>query len=104
MSVLKIDGNNFDQEVLQSDLPVLLDFYADWCGPCKMMSPVIEELAGELSGQAKVGKVNVDDAAELSQQFNVMNVPTLVVVRNGKVVNKAIGARPKAELLKLLGL
>lgn len=104
MSVLKIDGNNFDREVLQSDVPVLLDFYADWCGPCKMMSPVIEELAVELAGRAKVGKVNVDDAAELSQQFNVMNVPTLVVVRNGQVVNKAIGARPKAELLKLLEL
>ncbi|HHX36644.1 MAG TPA: thioredoxin [Clostridiaceae bacterium] len=104
MAVIKVNGSNFDSEVLQSDVPVLVDFFAEWCGPCKMMSPILDELAGEVDGKAKVVKINVDENPELSQQFNVMSVPTLFVVKNGEVVNKLIGARPKADLLNMLGV
>ncbi|MGI6077621.1 MAG: thioredoxin [Fastidiosipilaceae bacterium] len=104
MTVIQVNSSNFDSEVLQSDVPVLVDFFAEWCGPCKMMSPILDELANEVGAKAKVAKINVDENPELSQQFNVMSVPTLYVVKNGEVVNKVIGARPKAELLKLLGL
>lgn len=101
VSVLTITKNNFEAEVINSDKPVLLDFWAAWCGPCRMVSPVIDEVASEVQG-AKVGKVNVDEQPELARAFNVMSIPMLAVVKDGKVVRKAVGVRPKAEILKML--
>ena len=103
MAELKITAANFENEVLRSDKPVLLDFYADWCGPCKMLSPILHELAEEKSGALKVGKINVDEEVELAMEFGVASIPTLVVVEHGKVMNKAIGYMPKAEIEELLG-
>ena len=102
MAELKITAANFENEVLHSDKPVLLDFYADWCGPCKMLSPVLHELAEEKSGTLKVGKVNVDEQPALAQAFRVTSIPMLAVVENGKLVQHAVGARPKADILALL--
>lgn len=101
MSTLKITKENFEKEVLNSDKPVLLDFWASWCTPCKMVSPIIEEIAGEVTN-AKVGKINIDEQPELAQAFSVMSIPTLAVVKNGKVINSIVGARPKSAILKLL--
>lgn len=101
MSVLTITKENFEQEVLASDKPVLLDFWASWCGPCRMVSPVVDEIAQE-RGDIKVGKINVDEQGELAQQFGVMSIPMLVVMKNGQVANKAVGAMPKADILALL--
>lgn len=101
MAVLVINKENFQNEVLNSDKPVLLDFYADWCGPCRMVGPVVSEIAEERS-DIKVGKVNVDEQSELASQFGVMSIPMLVVVKNGKVVNKSVGARPKDRILAML--
>ena len=101
MSVIHINQNNFSSEVLQSDQPVLLDFWASWCGPCRMVSPILDEIAAERS-DIKVGKVNVDEQPELAAQFGVMSIPTLVVMKNGRVVNQAVGARPKAQILGML--
>ena len=103
MAELKITAANFENEVLRSDKPVLLDFYADWCGPCKMLSPILHELAEEKSGALKVGKINVDEQGELSMQFRIVSIPTLIVMKNGEVANKAVGAMPKEEILNLLG-
>jgi len=100
---LTITKENFDREVLQSDKPVLLDFWAAWCGPCRMVSPIIDEIAQEMPW-IKVGKVNVDEQPELAQAFRVMSIPMLAVVKDGQVVSTAVGARPKADILKLLGL
>ncbi len=100
MSVLKINKNNFN-EVKNSEKTVLLDFYADWCGPCSMVSPIIDEIAEE-NPQYLVGKVNVDEQEELAQEYGVFSIPTLVVLKNGEVVNQVSGARPKAQILKLL--
>lgn len=102
MAELKITAANFENEVLHSDKPVLLDFYADWCGPCKMLSPILHELAEEKSGALKVGKVNVDEQPDLAAQFGVMSIPTLLVFKNGKLVNQTVGARPKSGVLALL--
>ncbi len=101
MSVLTITKNNFQTEVMESDKPVLLDFWASWCGPCRMVSPLIDEIANETPA-IKVGKINIDEQQDLAAQFGVMSIPTLVVVKNGKVVNKAVGARPKAQIVSLL--
>ena len=101
MSVINVNKNNFDQEILNSDKPVLLDFWASWCGPCRMVSPIVDEIAAERS-DIKVGKINVDEQPELAMQFGVMSIPTLVVMKNGKVVNQATGARPKAQILAML--
>ena len=101
MSVININKNNFQEEVMHSDKPVLLDFWASWCGPCRMVSPIVDELAAE-RGDIKVGKINVDEQPELAAQFGVMSIPTLVVMKNGQVVNQAIGARPKAQILAML--
>ena len=101
MSVINIKKNNFQNEVLNSEMPVLLDFWAPWCGPCRMVSPIVDEIAAE-RGDIKVGNVNVDEQPELAAQFGVMSIPTLVVMKGGKVVNKMVGARPKAQILAML--
>ena len=102
MAELKITRENFENEVMKSNIPVLIDFWAPWCGPCRMMGPIIEQLAEEYEGKAKVGKVNVDEEGELSQAFGVMSIPTIVLVKDGKVVTQAVGARPKAEVEAML--
>ncbi len=101
MSTVNIDRNNFSQEVMESDRPVLLDFWAPWCGPCRMVGPVVDEIARERA-DIKVGKVNVDEQPELAGQFGVMAIPTLVVMKDGKVADRAAGARPKAQILAML--
>ena len=101
MSVTNINKNNFQNEVLNSEKPVLLDFWAPWCGPCRMVSPIVDEIAAE-RGDIKVGKVNVDEQPELAAQFGVMSIPTLVVIKGGKVVNQMVGARPKSQILAML--
>ena len=100
MSALKISKNNFDL-VINSDKPVLLDFYAEWCGPCRMVSPIMEQIAEE-NPQYLVGKVNVDEEPELAAQFGVSSIPTLAVIKNGKIVNKSAGAKPKPLILQML--
>ena len=101
MSVTNINKNNFQNEVLNSEKPVLLDFWAPWCGPCRMVSPIVDEIAAERS-DIKIGKVNVDEQPELAAQFGVMSIPTLVVMKNGKLANKTVGAKPKAQILAML--
>ncbi len=101
MSSINVNKNNFDQEILNSDKPVLLDFWANWCGPCRMVSPIVDEIAAERS-DIKVGKINVDEQPELAARFGVMSIPTLVVMKSGRIVNQAVGARPKAQILAML--
>ena len=98
---LQITKNNFDKEVLQADKPVIVDFWAPWCGPCRMVAPTLEEIAEERA-DIKVGKINVDEEPELAAQFRVMSIPTLIVMEKGEVKNKAVGVRPKEEILELL--
>ncbi len=97
---VKFESNNFEQEVLKSEKPVLVDFYADWCGPCQMMGPVIEEISEELDGKAKVGKINVDENPDVAVEYNVMSIPTLIIFKNGKEVKRYVGVTSKEELLK----
>ena len=101
MSAININKNNFQGEVLNSDKKVLLDFWAPWCGPCRMVVPIVEEIAAERP-DIKVGKINVDEEVELASQFGIMSIPTLVVIENGKIVNQAMGARPKEAILGML--
>ncbi|MBS5334880.1 MAG: thioredoxin [Anaerovoracaceae bacterium] len=101
MSVVNINMDNFNKEVMNSDKPVLLDFWASWCGPCRMVGPVLDEIAAEHS-DIKVCKVNVDEQQELARQFGIMSIPTLVVMRDGKVVKQATGARPKNAILEMI--
>ena len=101
MSAIKITAENYENEVLNSDKPVLLDFWAAWCGPCKMVSPLVDEIALE-NADIKVGKINVDEQPDLATKFGVMSIPTLVVMENGKEINRSIGAMPKASILKLV--
>ena len=101
MSVMNISKANFTEEVIHSTRPVLLDFWAPWCGPCRMVGPILEEIAQERA-DVKVGKVNVDEQPELASQFSVMSIPTLVVMKDGKVANQTVGARPKGQILALL--
>lgn len=101
MSAIHINKHNFETTVKNSEKPVLLDFYANWCGPCRMVSPIIEEIATE-NPQYIIGKINVDEEPDLAQEFGVVSIPTLVVMKNGKIERKTTGARPKAQILSLL--
>ncbi len=94
----KFTTDNFEKEVLQSELPVLVDFYADWCGPCKMMAPIVEGLAQNYDGKVKVGKLNIDDEMEIAQQYRVMSIPTFILFKDGKAVETSVGAMSKDEL------
>ena len=102
MTELKITSENFEREVLNSDTPVLIDFWANWCGPCRMLSPTISEIAEEYKDKVKVGKVNVDEEGELAAMFRVSSIPLLVVMKNGKVMNSAVGVRPKSQIVGML--
>lgn len=101
MAVIKLTKDNFDQEVMQSDKPVLIDFYADWCGPCKMMSPVVEEISDEMS-DIKVCKINIDEEMDLAQRYGVMSIPTFISFSGGEIKGKQIGAVPKSALVELV--
>ena len=101
MSAINITKENFNMEVINSDKPVLLDFYAGWCGPCQMMSPIVDEIAME-NPDIKVGKVNVEEQKELALQFKVMSIPTLAVIKNGQIVKRTVGALPKEQILSML--
>ena len=101
-NVLEFTDTNFENEVLNSELPVLVDFWATWCGPCKAIGPIVEELAKEYTSKIKVGKVNVDDNNQVAMQFGVRSIPTLIVVKNGKVIDQIIGAVPKESMIDLI--
>ncbi|MBQ8638593.1 MAG: thioredoxin [Lachnospiraceae bacterium] len=101
MEVLHITTENFESEVVKSEMPVLVDFWASWCGPCRMLAPVIEELAGELT-DAKIGKINVDEEPDLAKKYGVMSIPTVIAFKNGEEVGRSVGFKPKNALVKLL--
>lgn len=103
MAALHITKENFDNEVLQSDKPVLVDFWATWCGPCQMLLPVIEELSAEVT-DAKICKINVDEQRELAMKYNIMTIPTLLVIKDGKVVSTSVGVKPKSAILSMLNV
>jgi len=98
MAEIKVDEKNFDSEVINSNLPVMVDFWAEWCGPCKVLGPIVEEIAGEYEGKLKVGKLNVDENNQLAMKYGVMSIPTLKFFKGGKVVGELIGAAPKSTL------
>ncbi len=102
MNVLNITSKNYEEEVLKSDRPILIDFYADWCGPCRMMSPIIDEIAEKISDKVKVGKINVDENQDLAMKYEVMSIPTIVIIEDGKVKNKFVGVRDKNEIMSYL--
>ena len=104
MSVINLTSENFENEVINADKPVLLDFYADWCGPCKMLSPVLSEIADKYADVLRVAKVNVDDEPELAMKFKVSSIPMLVLFKNGKIISTSVGYRPKDEILNELKL
>ncbi|MCT6871199.1 MAG: thioredoxin, partial [Bartonella sp.] len=98
MSTVKVDTNNFESDVLQSSTPVVVDFWAEWCGPCKMIAPSLDEIAAELQGKVKIAKINIDENPELATQFGVRSIPTLLMFNNGEVVSNMVGAAPKSRL------
>lgn len=100
MAVAQLKDSSFDEEVLKSDLPVLVDFWAPWCGPCKMVGPVIEELAKEFDGKLKIGKINIDDDSQVATRYGIMSIPTLMFFKGGKVMEQVVGALSKADLKK----
>lgn len=102
MSVLTITNNNFNQEVLQSEKTVLIDFWAPWCGPCRMVGPIIEEIAEEITDTAKVGKINVDEQPDLAAKYGVMSIPTIIVFKNGEIATSSVGLRSKQEIMQML--
>ncbi len=102
MSVVEITSENFDAEVAKSDKPVLVDFWAEWCGPCKMLSPVVDEIAEEVSN-VKVGKINVDEQQDLAEKYGVMSIPTLILFKGGEVAETSVGVVPKDAILKMIG-
>lgn len=101
---MNITSENFEKEVLQSQVPVLVDFWATWCGPCKMMTPIVEELSKELEDKAKVCKINVDDESELAIKYGIMSIPTFLVFKDGKVVNSTVGMQDKEKLISIIGM
>ena len=102
MSVFTVTNENFEAEVLKADQPVLVDFWASWCGPCKMLSPVVDQLADDFAGKIKVGKANVDEQAELAAKFGIMTIPTLLLFEKGEIVEKSVGVKPKGALAEML--
>lgn len=102
MAVITVNSENFEKEVLESRMPVLLDFWASWCGPCKMMSPVIDDIAESMNTSIKVGKVNVDECPDLAEKYQVMSIPTFVVIKNGEETGRTIGAQSREEIVKLI--
>ena len=104
MAEITLTNENFKKEVLESDLPVLVDFWASWCGPCRMVAPIVEEIANEYDGKIKVGKVNVDDEGELAGEYGIMYIPTLIVFKNGEAAATSNGFKRKDEILQMLGL
>lgn len=103
MAVINVNKNNFKKEVLESNIPVLVDFWAPWCGPCRALSPIIHEVADENIGKAKVVKVNIDEEPELAEKYGVMSIPTLLLVKNGKVVTASVGMKPKNQVEQMIG-
>ena len=104
MSVIKLTSKNFEEEVMKSELPVIVDFWAEWCGPCRMQSPIVDDLAETMQGKLKVGKVNVDEEGDLAAKYNIMSIPTLLFFNKGNVVNTAVGLHSKQEILDLIKL
>ena len=102
MSVIKLTSENFEKEVIKSEIPVVVDFWAEWCWPCRMQSPIVDDLAETMQGKLKVGKINVDEEGDLAAEYGIMSIPTLVFFNNGKVVNTAVGLHSKQEILDLI--
>ena len=104
MSVINLDSKNFEEEVLNAEVPVLIDFWATWCGPCRMMAPVVEEIANEVGEKAKVCKVNIDENKDIAEKYDVMSIPTFLIIKNGKVAATTVGVQPKENIIKLLNI